>query len=174
MSKVQVLQDPPRKAQILGPVETLSYFDVRALPISCNLTAMQAWNIVMSRPLPGLGLAFKIRDAVSSLFGVKKIGGFARSSGKEPVVGEKLDFFLIEGVSQDALILTERDRHLDVMTSITTTDGFLAITSSVVTHNLFGKLYMIPVGIAHKVIVTLMLARVSIALNTPSETLPSR
>lgn len=40
----------------------------------------------------------------------------------------------------------------------------VAITSSVRTHNLFGRAYMIPVGPAHKLIVAVMLRRLARAL----------
>ncbi|MBM1815016.1 DUF2867 domain-containing protein [Pseudosulfitobacter pseudonitzschiae] len=71
--------------------------------------------------------------------------------------GDKLDFFLVEYVDAQTLVLTERDRHLDVMTCISTGEHSVAVTSSVRVHNLFGTLYMIPVGIAHKWIVRGML-----------------
>jgi len=100
----------------------------------------------MSRPSPILGLAFRVRDMISSKFGVKKIGGFSNTSPKEIAVGEKLDFFLVEYASEDVLTLSERDSHLDVLTCITKVDNQLSITSSVKTHNAFGRAYMLPVA----------------------------
>lgn len=57
------------------------------------------------------------------------------------------------------MTLTARDRHLDVMICIEIEGCTLSITASVVTHNLFGRLYMIPVTPAHRLIVWLMLRR---------------
>ncbi|WP_216825471.1 DUF2867 domain-containing protein [Kiloniella sp. EL199] len=56
-------------------------------------------------------------------------------------------------MSPNVLTLTVRDKHLDVMTCITTDGTKLTITSSVKTHNLFGRIYMLPVSIAHRLIV---------------------
>lgn len=98
-------------------------------------------------------LAFRIRDGISSLFGVKRIGGFSGVDRKEVHPGDYLDFFLVEHSASDMLVLTERDRHLDVMICLSITDRMFTITSSVVTHNLFGRSYMVPVGPAHKVII---------------------
>ena len=109
--------------------------------------------MLMSRPMPILNIAFRIRDAVSSMFGVKKIGGFSGVVPETVEVGQMLDFFLVEHISQDVLTLTERDRHLDVMTCISTVGNQLTITSSVKTHNTFGCFYMIPVAPIHKLIV---------------------
>ncbi len=74
-------------------------------------------------------------------------------------MGERLDFFLVERAEPDLLVLTERDRHLDVMTCLSTAGREVAITSSVITHNLYGRAYMVPVGIAHRLIVRTMLRR---------------
>lgn len=49
----------------------------------------------MARPLPGLGVAFALRDAISTRFGVKRIGGFSGGVVELPQVGGHLDFFLI-------------------------------------------------------------------------------
>ena len=73
--------------------------------------------------------------------------------------GDYLDFFLVEHSAPEVLVLTERDRHLDVMTCVSMADRVLTITSSVVTHNTFGRLYMLPVGPAHKLIVNNYLKR---------------
>lgn len=56
-------------------------------------------------------------------------------------------------------MLTERDRHLDVMICLSIADRVLTITSSVITHNTFGRLYMLPVGPAHKLIVNRYMTR---------------
>ena len=113
----------------------------------------------MAKPLPGLGLAIKLRDAISARFGVARIGGFSGAIVEAPQVGDHLDFFLIEHISDTVLSLTARDRHLDVMTCVTVEGVRLAITASVVTHNWFGRLYMIPVAQAHRLIVWAMLRR---------------
>lgn len=118
----------------------------------------------MSDPLPLMSLAFKIRDAVSARFGVKRIGGFSKVRQTSVSVGDKLDFFVLEYVAPNVLVLTERDTHLDVMTCISVNDTEVAITSSVVVHNTFGRLYMIPVGIAHRVIVRSTLKRLRSAV----------
>jgi hypothetical protein len=113
----------------------------------------------MARPLPGLGVAFALRDAISARFGVKRIGGFSGGLVEVPQVGGHLDFFLIERLEDTMMTLTARDRHLDVMICIERNGCTLSITASVVTHNLFGRLYMIPVAPAHRLIVWLMLRR---------------
>lgn len=148
----------------LGPPETLHYFDRRSIALPVSITPLQAWNLIMAEPQPILRAAFWIRDAVSARFGVKRIGGFSQGRRDSVAVGDYLDFFLVERVEPDALVLTERDRHLDVMTCISTSNSSVTVTSSVVTHNLFGRVYMLPVGFAHKLIVQGMLRRLKTRL----------
>lgn len=138
---------------LVAPVNQLDYFNAQSLILPQYLSALEAWNLAMRNPMPGLAAAMWLRDRISGLFGVAPIKGFAKIQRKSVEIGDKLDFFLVEANEENLLVLTVRDRHLDVMTTVTTYDRVLTITSSVVTHNWFGRAYMVPVGIAHKGIV---------------------
>ncbi|WP_159809659.1 DUF2867 domain-containing protein [Litoreibacter roseus] len=151
--------------RVLAPVATLNYFDKQSVSLAEHLSSLQAWNLIMEDPQPLLNIAFKIRDAVSVRFGVKSIGGFSGAREDTVSVGDYLDFFLVEYTDDSTLVLTERDRHLDVMTCVSTQGKELSITSSVQVHNLFGKGYMLPVGIAHRLIVKNMLKRLQAKLS---------
>ena len=141
----------------LAPKAQLDYFDQQTVSLQRAISPLQAWNAVMAKPRPALKAAFGVRDRGSSLFGVRTISGFSSKPVKHIEVGQRLDFFLVEQVRSDLLVLTERDKHLDVMTTIICEGSDLSIISSVVTHNWFGKAYMVPVGIAHRYIVKAML-----------------
>lgn len=144
---------------ILAPPAQLHYFDSQSATAEDNYTPLGAWNAIMAHPLPLMTAAFWVRDQISRVFGVRKIGGFSGKSVEFVKVGDHLDFFVVEHVDDQALVLTERDRHLDVMTCVSCKGPQVTITSSVVVHNLFGRAYMIPVGIAHRWIVRRMLSR---------------
>jgi hypothetical protein len=149
----------------LGAPTALDYYDRRSVVLPVDITALAAWNIMTAEPGMFMRLAFRIRDRISSLFGVKRIGGFSGSPRISVQVGERLDFFLVEHSAPDVLVLTERDRHLDVMICLSITDRVFTITSSVLTHNTFGRLYMLPVGPAHKLIVNSNLRRLKRTLD---------
>ena len=152
------MQLPPH-AQLIAPPADLAYLDSQSVTLPAPITALEAWRRVMAKPLPGLRWAFWLRDAISARFGVQRIGGFSGAKVGAPQVGDHLDFFLIEHIDDQVLSLTARDRHLDVMTCVTVNGADLAITASVVTHNGFGRLYMLPVAPAHRLIVWAMLRR---------------
>ena len=143
----------------LREVSELDYHDSRSVRLPVDITALEAWNLMTAEQGLAMRLAFRVRDGISSLFGVKRIGGFSGTRREEVQAGDYLDFFRVEHCAPEVLVLTERDRHLDVMTCVSMADRVLTITSSVVTHNTFGRLYMLPVGPAHKLIVNRYLKR---------------
>lgn len=149
----------PAQIELIAPRSELGFFDQQSVQLAQPFTPLEAWSHIMGDPLPLMGFAFKVRDAISACFGVKRIGGFSGQAYENTQAGDKLDFFRVETLSDTILSLSERDRHLDVLTCVTSVEGMLTITSSVKVHNTFGRLYMIPVGPAHKLIVWAMLRR---------------
>lgn len=152
------------QVELIAPRSELAYFDQRSAVLSRAVTPLEAWRLIMADPLPLLGTAFKVRDTVSGWFGVKPIGGFSGTTPAFVQTGDKLDFFTVETLSDTVLSLSSRDRHLDVLTCVTCAETTLTITSSVKVHNWFGRLYMLPVGPAHKLIVRTMLRRLDRSL----------
>ena len=159
---------PASPAVTLRPLPRLDYHDSRAIVLPRPVTPLEAWNLISAQQGWLLRQAFRIRDAISARFGVKRIGGFTGRQHDTVAPGDHLDFFLVEDISPDRLILTERDRHLDVMICLTVDGPKVTITASVVTHNAFGRAYMLPVGLAHKVIVGSILRRLDRALVDPA------
>ncbi|GGU54260.1 hypothetical protein GCM10009504_08970 [Pseudomonas laurentiana] len=143
----------PSPAHTLRALSDLDYYDIKSVLLPVEMTALDAWHIMTAKSGLLMRLAFRARDAISSLFGVRRIGGFSGARRETVHAGEKLDFFLVEHCAPDMLVLTERDLHLDVMICLSITDRVFTITSSVVTHNAYGRIYMVPVGLAHKLIV---------------------
>ena len=61
---------------LVAPVSALAYHDRQSLTLPQPMTPLEVWRRMMARPLPLIGLAFRIRDAIAARFGVKRIGGF--------------------------------------------------------------------------------------------------
>ncbi|MCF6328026.1 MAG: DUF2867 domain-containing protein, partial [Devosiaceae bacterium] len=87
---------PNTNIQILAALDDLDFFDTQSVQLPKNLTALEAWEIIMANPMPMLKLAIGIRDVISSMFGVKKVGGFSGNIPESVTVGQMLDFFLVE------------------------------------------------------------------------------
>lgn len=143
------------------------------------LTPFEAYCAMTRKISIPLRFAFFMRDKISGLFKVGAIYGFkGERPSSVPEVGSKLDFFTVEAVSDNQLVLISKDKHLAVMVSIDIIlqiDGsstknrlrWLHITTSVKTYNWFGKIYMLPVVPAHKIIVKNMLRAVESSQNNP-------
>ena len=68
--------NPPATAALMAPRSQLADLDSQSVTLAEPLTALQAWQKIMAQRLPGLGLAFRIRDVISARFGLARIGGF--------------------------------------------------------------------------------------------------
>lgn len=151
------MSNPP--ADLVADAAQLSFMDEQGLALPHPMTALEVWNRMMARPLPMMATAMRIRDAVAARFGVERIGGFSQRQVTAVAPGDRLDFFLVERSEPERLTMTARDRHLEVMTCVTTGGARLAITTSVRVKNRFGRVYMLPVAPAHRLIVWWMLRR---------------
>lgn len=153
----------PLTASLVAPRNELNFLHSASAVISNDWTAFRLYCFTTSTTPGWLKSAFTVRDKISQHFNVEKIVGFSgRTPEQAPAVGEKLDFFTVEAISDEKLVLTSRDSHLAVMVSIDligqdTREAF--ITTSVKTFNTFGRLYMLPVAPAHGVIIKRMLSR---------------
>ena len=157
------------RPSIIAAKSGLAFYHCSTAEIDVGIDTSRAYSLMTQDPPWPLRMAFSVRDRISALFGVSKIHGFVGNiPSTDPAVGEKLHFFLVEYCSPSKLVLTSRDVHLSVMVCIEIIDNYagcktkrLCVTTSVQTHNLFGKIYMMPVGPAHKVILWRLLRRVA-------------
>lgn len=162
----------PADVLLIAPADRLHFLHVGETLLSRPLTALEVWDRSTAQNLPFLPLAIRIRDGISGLFGVAPIRSL---QGERPVhlkAGDRLAFFTVEAVRDDLLSLVVRDRHLDVMNTITTDGCRVQVTASVRVHNFFGHIYMLPVRPAHRLIVWAMLRRLkaSVAAEAPPHT----
>ncbi|WP_428697468.1 DUF2867 domain-containing protein [Stappia sp.] len=144
---------------LVAPESELAFLHARSVTLDRPVTALEGWNLIRSGPSPLLAAAMRVRDAISGSFGVAPISGFSGARRTSVAPGERLDFFLVEHASDTDLVLSVRDRHLDVMTWLSAQERTYRVTSSVKVHNLFGRLYMVPVALAHRMIVAADLRR---------------
>lgn len=153
----------PPTAPLVAPRHELNFLHCADAASPAGWTAFQLYCFTTTATPRWLKVAFKVRDKISRHFNVEQIGGFSgKGSRSVPAVGEKLDFFTVEAISDQQLVLTSRDSHLAVMVCIEVIGQDTpraSITTSVKTFNTFGRLYMWPVAPAHGVIVRYMLSR---------------
>ena len=107
----------------------------------------------------------ELRDRIVSLFRLKQVGrlklaGGGRSSS-EPEIGDAFSIFRVVFVGSSELVLGIDDTHLDVRMSflkrLTDSRASYVVSSWVKTHNVLGRVYMLPVAPVHRLLVNLMM-----------------
>ena len=133
--------------------------------VDASLTPLEiATRALASTPRWVDGLV-ELRDRVASLFGLKQVGrlklaGCGRSLS-EPAVGDAFSIFRVVFVDSSELVLGIDDTHLDVRMSflkrLTDSRASYVVSSWVKTHNVLGRVYMLPVAPVHRLLVSLMM-----------------
>lgn len=99
-----------------------------------------------------------LRNAVVRRLGLKDVGRLGQPQLEREAValGERLGPFTVYAQSETEVVFGEKDRHLDVFISVSRrsegAETVVYVTTSVVIHNVLGRLYMLLVGPAHRVI----------------------
>ncbi|PHM37309.1 DUF2867 domain-containing protein [Xenorhabdus innexi] len=156
---------------LLNKKDKLDYYSQQVSFIKNKTTALTIYNEMTNKIPLWIRWSFAIRDKISSLAGVEKIHGFSGGHLKESLCeGSYIDFFKIIHINDDELCLLSEDIHLKVLVSINISPSDnqkrnykITVTASVITHNYFGKMYMIPVSLAHGIIVNSMLRKIRLA-----------
>jgi hypothetical protein len=111
--------------------------------------------------------AMSMRNRVVKRLGLKDLGELSAIDPDKPLasyrVGERLGIFTLLAVGDNEVVLGDNDKHLEVKVSVckTTHAGRpgVAVSTVVHEHNLLGRLYMLLVGPAHRVIAPAVMAR---------------
>ena len=149
-----------------------SFIDSQCVDIdNIERTALRhALNLMSMTPAWIDGLMV-LRNHLVQLFGLKDLGQLTRIdlSRDDESYGEndRVGIFTLIANRPDEVILADKDKHLDVYLTLNrsaiTPEGRRTITLSTVvcTHNLLGKLYMLPVGPFHRIIVPITLKNIA-------------
>ena len=103
-----------------------------------------------------------LRNYIVGFLGLKKLGGLARIApnkrSSEYLLGDRVGIFTLLSKEEDEVLLGDDDKHLSVVVSVHKNvvhgGGQTLVTVTTVVHvkNWLGRLYMLPVAPAHRVI----------------------
>ena len=112
---------------------------------------------------PWVNRLMSLRNQVVARLGLKDLGHLNGFDADKPVdrykAGDRIGIFTLLEHQPDEVILGDTDKHLDVALSVhkrpnpETGRVLLTVSTVVHTHNLLGRLYMLPVAPVHKLIV---------------------
>ena len=125
-------------------------------------SAMHSWLAVVGRTPRWVDRAMDLRNAVVSRVGLKDLGRLRPGPAAEQayIVGDRVGIFTLQQLSEDEVVMTDADRHLDVWVSLLKlrAERKIVVSTVVQVHNALGRLYMLPVAPVHRLIVPAMLA----------------
>jgi Protein of unknown function (DUF2867) len=130
-----------------------------------HLTATQLYATVIRSTPKWVDSAMLARNRIVRLFGLKDLGSLsavpaAAEHNLQP--GQRISIFTFVSATPTELVMQDTDKHLSVQIAVIkqtvdTVHDRLIVCTVVHTHNLLGRLYLLPVGPAHKHIVPAVL-----------------
>ena len=119
---------------------------------------------------PWIERLMALRNRMVSTLGLKNLGGLSQidsaKNASEYQPGDRVGIFTLFSKTPDEVMLGDKDKHLDVVVSVhkgaAAEDGAVVVTVTTVVHvhNWLGRLYMVPVAPAHRVIARAMVRAV--------------
>jgi hypothetical protein len=173
--KLPVVETPvPPHSRAAALLDGASFFDcwsVRTRPT--DLCALDLFRAAALRTPRWVNLAMGARNRIVQRLGLKNLGHLDELDASRPAQsfrpGERLGIFTLFEQSFDEALLGDHDRHLNVVLSVhraKVDDGQalqVSLTTIVHVKNLLGRLYMLPVTPAHRLIAPAVLGRLATA-----------
>ena len=160
--------DPIPGSEIYPSSRNASFCDAYRISVPPNHDPMLklAMQVMGSTPA-WVEFLMSCRNKIVSLLGLKNLGAMSNLNRTKPLeayaIGDRIGIFTLAYLAQDEVIMGDNDKHLNVQVSIyrqhTPRGCDLTVTTVVHNHNWLGRLYMVFVAPAHKVIVRAMLKR---------------
>jgi len=132
-------------------------------------TALSYFITALANTPAWVSILMRLRNAVVKLLGLKDLGALAELDLAKPastyVSGDRVGIFTVISNSPNEALLGDSDKHLDVVLSVykhpSEQKGIqsISVTTVVHTHNMLGKIYMLPVTPMHKLIAPAILNR---------------
>lgn len=163
--------DPPAGSLILQHLPGADFHDAYCTAVNQpDRTAIQHFLAALSGTPGWVRQLMAVRNRVVVYFGLRRAQGWQPAPGRPADSyrpGERLGVFELLHIDDDEVLAGDDDKHLRVLLSVRRVPAQAGRPASVVLstvvhiHNTLGRLYMLPVGPAHKLIAPAVLARVN-------------
>jgi hypothetical protein len=161
----------PRHSEVASLLPGAYFHDAWAIPAAKpELDALGQFLRVARQTPRWVERLMALRNRMVSAFGLKNLGGLSAIETGKPAAefhpGDRVGIFTLFSRSPDEVLLGDKDKHLDVVVSVhkgaAAGDGAVLVTVTTVVHvhNWLGRLYMLPVAPAHRVIARAMVRAV--------------
>ncbi|MET3105206.1 hypothetical protein AAKU67_000954 [Oxalobacteraceae bacterium GrIS 2.11] len=159
---VKMVSVPPN-SQISQHLVNANFFDAFQINLKpCKRTALEIYLEVIAKTPSWISFLMALRNRAAPMFGIKNLGSLNNINyTKKPDeyrVGDRVGIFTIHSMTDNEVILTDSDQHLDAKVSVckmpaSQTENVVTVSTVVHVHNLLGHVYMFFVVPFHKRIV---------------------
>jgi hypothetical protein len=162
----------PPNSRVVQLLQGASFYDAwRITSARVERSALEHFLAATEKTPRWVNAAMGARNRVVQLFGLKNLGALDnldRARGARTYnPGDRIGIFTLFEATDDEVLLGDRDKHLNVVLSIhkrlLASGHAVEVTLTTVVHvkNLLGRLYMLPVTPAHRIIAPAVLAGIS-------------
>ncbi len=163
MKNIPTAAAVPHGSQIASRIQGAYFHDAWAIHAAKpSLDALEQFLRVTQKTPAWIDRLMALRNLIVSTFGLKNLGGLAQidpdKRATDYQAGDRVGIFTLISNSANEVLLGDSDKHLNVVVSVhkqtdSINESTIVTVSTVVhVHNWLGRLYMIPVTPAHKVI----------------------
>jgi len=160
----------PKKSQVESLLPGAYFHDAWAIaPADPDLDALAQYLRVAKRTPQWIDTLMNVRNRVVGFVGLKNLGGLSHihpdKKSSEYTTGDRVGIFTLLSKTDDEVLLGDDDNHLEVVVSVHMSKGapsqtVVTVTTVVHVKNWLGRLYMLPVAPAHRIIARAMVKAV--------------
>jgi len=160
----------PSSSNLYAQSKEFDYIDSYTHPLKRKNTSADELFMAFFTSAPSwVDFLFKIRNSIMKYFGLKAEMADLNDIKPPFLKGKKYGIFSIFEISKNEIVMGTNDKHLDFRVSLLTDNSEKLIISTVVIfHNIFGRLYFFIVKHFHKLIVPSMIKRMAFNLELKS------
>jgi hypothetical protein len=172
MKQAPVESKVPTNSRAAELLDGASFFDCWSVSSThTESSAMQLFLAAAAKTPRWINLAMSARNRIVQIAGLKHLGNLNDlDQGRPPESykpGDRVGIFTLFEQTFDEALLGDKDKHLNVVLSIhraLVNDGtriVVSLTTIVHVKNLLGRLYMLPVTPAHRIIAPAVLGHIA-------------
>ncbi len=160
----------PAESRLGGELRGTDYHDAFEAELTDpGVTPAEIFSRLLRATPAWVELLVGLRDRIVSVLGLKQVGELAGTGTPAPTTykpGDRLSIFTVRTVDDTEIVVGIDDTHLDVrMSCLKRLSGgrpVYVLATLVRTHNRLGRLYMLPVGPFHRLIVRIGMRRLEV------------
>lgn len=157
--------DVPSFSALRGSLSTAYFHDCYAMALPPDgRSPLELYLTVVARTPRWIDALMNVRNKIVARIGLKDMGPLSGVNPNKPVqayaIGDQIGIFKLQALHDREVILGESDKHLDVQISVARQDRpdstTVYVSTVVHVHNALGRLYMLFVTPAHRIIAPAM------------------